>query len=1014
MAKVDRFAQIAFNGSNANKDELCGIEPIQFEPFHFTPSEKVVEPIEHKDYEKKLKDFHEELNALKDHYKKFIMDYVPELDISRQQWIQDTFQFRFEEDEDKGDISRVLSGKGEWETLILPDYRGPIGKWNAYYRRSFTCQTKREYGKRHYLKFMGVDYVANVYLNGRYIGSHEGFFAPFEFDVTDYLYYGEKNTLVVEVKNDAPTLGIDSKDGKIDGDKIYAASGLGWNDSEVGWHHCPPGAGVYNKILIEERAELFIHSIFVRPDVDQSKAEVWVEVVNTHFQNRSFDLNLSLYSKNFRGVSHIKIPCKVEEAGPGINYYRFDMPMEDFRLWSPEEPWLYKVRVSLSKDGQLIDQQDQHFGMRKFHMDVTEEPKGTLYLNNEPVILRGANTMGHMQQCVIKEDFDQLIDDILIAKLANMNYYRLTQRPVQQEIYDYCDMLGMMTQTDLPFFGWIRRNQFCEAIRQSEEMERLIRSHPSSIMVTFINEPFPMDWGYKGHRSLFREEMEDFFEAASKVIKLNNPDRVIKNVEGDYDAPTRTGLSDFHCYNMWYTNHAIPIGKLHKGYLPALKKGRKSGCGEYGTEGLDPLEIMMEDYPKKWVPDNIKDEWNTQNIVGSQSYTMHGDWYEEQYYIEDWIRESQEHQALATQLMNDAFRRRSDVIVSTAVHLLIDAWPSGWMKTLVDYKRIPKPAYFEFKRTLEPIRVNLRTDRLTVYGGEKIEIESWVLNDSPKTLENSQVVVTLRSEDRVYESFEINVKAKKTAPTYIGSVAFLVPQLNHDRANLFLDASLYNHEGKIINQERLEFEVFEKDSQVKSIVLAEDNHVLVSLLKDIHIGVEALSSKRPDTLYIHSHSAYNLVEDDLLNWIREGTVVIFSLDELNDEKLKIGDYEFKCSRIGKRGADGQVGKGLSFVARNAEHPTTKEFRPNDFSYLYDQEEDCFGFIAEKYIDYDLIPLLFTYDMPEFGVSVKGAKKKLPIVGEMSLGKGKLILSTLNIKGMIGKNPVVDRFIRSLI
>ena len=64
--------------------------------------------------------------------------------------------------------------------------------------------------------------------------------------------------------------------------------------------------------------------------------------------------------------------------------------------------------------------------------------------------LRGANTMGFMQVDVKNKDWDQLIDDILLAKICNLNFLRLTQRPVQPEIYEYCDKLGLMTQTDLP------------------------------------------------------------------------------------------------------------------------------------------------------------------------------------------------------------------------------------------------------------------------------------------------------------------------------------------------------------------------------------------------------------------------------------------------------------------------------------------------------------------------------------------------------------------------------------
>ncbi len=90
--------------------------------------------------------------------------------------------------------------------------------------------------------------------------------------------------------------------------------------------------------------------------------------------------------------------------------------------------------------------------------------------------------MGFLQQDVFKKDWDQLIEDILLAKICNMNYYRLTQRPVQPEIYEYCDKLGMMTQTDLPLFGGLRPNKWAEAVKQAEEMERLVRSHACNII----------------------------------------------------------------------------------------------------------------------------------------------------------------------------------------------------------------------------------------------------------------------------------------------------------------------------------------------------------------------------------------------------------------------------------------------------------------------------------------------------------------------------------------------------
>ena len=191
----------------------------------------------------------------------------------------------------------------------------------------------------------------------------------------------------------------------------------------------------------------------------------------------------------------------------------------------------------------------------------------------------------------MRRDWDQLIDDILLAKICNMNFLRLTQRPVQREVYEYCDRLGLMTQTDLPLFGCLRRNQFCEAVRQAEEMERLVRPHACNIMVSYINEPFPNGIG-RPHRNLTRPELEDFFEMASRAVRMSNPDRVIKSVDGDYDPPAG-GLPDNHCYCGWYIGHAIDLGRINRGYWLPIKPGwhyrlrrvRRGGSGPRRRDG---------------------------------------------------------------------------------------------------------------------------------------------------------------------------------------------------------------------------------------------------------------------------------------------------------------------------------------------------------------------------------------------------------------------------------------------
>lgn len=1018
MEGQDFFQKVALEHHPIEKRELCESEPVEYKKEYFKPTDIVCDRIVEKSYDEMLVEFHQDIKKLREKYEGFMTNYTPRPGRNRKSKKLEEFLFRFESKHDRRDISCVLHGEGEWEKVNIPDYRGQVGKWTGYYRTVFTYE-KPAVEKRTFIKFSGVDYIANVYLNHRYIGSHEGFFAPFEFDISDFIRYDEDNVLVVEVKNDIPTIGLD--DEKLNGDKLYAATGLGWDNPEDGWHHCPSGAGIYNKVVVEEREEIFIHSLFVIPDIDNSCIEVRTQVYSSANINRDVQLFLSIYPYNFKGISIENFHMDhVKSVGPGMNYYRVRLDMPDYRLWQCEEPWLYTARVVLeTADGKATDEMDDTFGMRKFHMDENEEEKGTLYLNNKPVILRGANDMGHMQQCVLKGDFNQLIDDILIAKMANMNYYRFTQRPVQEEIYHYCDMLGMMNQTDFPLFGYLRRNQFNEALRQVGEMERFIRSHPSTIMITYINETLPVGEHGLGHRHLYRDELESFFEAADKVVKVENPARVIKHVEGDYDPPTRTGLSDFHCYNLWYTNHVIPIGKLYKGCLPATKKGWKTGCGEYGTEGLDNYDLMMNYYPKEWLPLSDEEEWKPDCIIKSQTFSMHGDWFEEQHRINDWIRESQKHQTFATSLMTDALRRRSDKVISTAIHLLIDAWPSGWMKALVGVDRIPKPAYFAFKSSLEWVRINLRCDKWKAYEGETIEVDAWILNDTAFSYAGCKIFATLRDENCEYSSFEISCEGKAVSPSYAGTVKLQMPEIRR-RKKLYLDATLKDCCEKVIHSERFTFEVFKKQKANVNSKVSYLGEGAEELLKKLDVPAIDYNSGCMDfdVIFISDVDRYNRQREFIGERVKKGAKAVFIKPDSNKSGWEFNgrmfDYKYIFGNKEIDGVNHDNTNGLLFIARNSNSDITKEFLPDDFSFWYNADNNMIDFTAVSYIDsQEITPLLFTYQKPSFKVMKKGTKMKLPVAGEMKYGNGKVIFISLCLEGRVGLNPVLDWFILKL-
>ena len=189
---------------------------------------------------------------------------------------------------------------------------------------------------------------------------------------------------------------------------------------------------------------------------------------------------------------------------------------------------------------------------------------------------------------------------------------------------------------------------------------------------------------------------------------------------------------------MWYNGHGIDIGKLHKGYWMPVKPDWYCGCGEYGAEGLECAEVMKQYYPKEW----LAEPFDPHRIVNAQTGDLHYFFYDTPNGMEEWIEKSQTYQAFATAMMTEAFRRNREMI-SNAIHLFIDAWPSGWMKTIMDCKRNPQKAYFAYKNALELILISLRTDRFTVTSGEAVRVETILCND------------TNRAEDNVSMHYEV-------------------------------------------------------------------------------------------------------------------------------------------------------------------------------------------------------------------------------------------------------------------
>ena len=260
---MDAFAQIAKEGIGGRTELLCVPPPPQ-PPTHSVTLECCSSsPTEAAPKMQTHAQLQDALQEMRQRYAPFLAEVAPALESMRQTCTLSDFRWKREEDTD-------------WQKVSLPHYGAPLGNASTQYETEFTLR-EIPTDRRVFVVVNGADYKAHIFINNHLVGSHEGFFATFEFDITKWAHPG-CNTLTIELENDYVMLGnrTERSEAVLCGDKIYAATGPGYDDPQLGWHHCPPGMGLLDTVLIETRPEIYFQTVFAR--CLEEEVEFWIEV----------------------------------------------------------------------------------------------------------------------------------------------------------------------------------------------------------------------------------------------------------------------------------------------------------------------------------------------------------------------------------------------------------------------------------------------------------------------------------------------------------------------------------------------------------------------------------------------------------------------------------------------------------------------------------------------------------------------------------------------------------------
>jgi beta-mannosidase len=581
-------------------------------------------------------------------------------------------------------------------------------------------------GDHVHLVLRGVDYISDLFLNGHYLGRHEGMFSPQVVDVSDLL--SGDNLLAIRLlgsrwlprDRSSPGLKILNRiEARFSGppdqfpdrrDTLKCQMGFGWDFSPA-----LRTMGLWDDVYLVIGREVVVQDVVIRPRLEPGVARVDVEVELDARQTRAVRLRCVLAGETFECE-----PLTVEQAmvlARGISRQRLSLTVPQPRLWWPWDhgpPDLYQLTVEALADGQCLDTVSMAVGLRQVEL------RGwTLHVNGRPVYARGANWVPAdlLPGRVTAATYRELLD---LARQANMNLLRVWGGGLREKhaFYDLCDRLGIMVWQEFPFAcAFLTRYPRSPSYLRLAEAEvraivRELRNHPSVAVWCGGNEFSPER--NVPLMAVLRSSV--VAEDASRPFLLASP-----------------YAGESHNWRVW-----------HRFYAPsAYRDDRAFFASEFGLQAPPDVATLRRLLPPDglWPPGPA---WAGRRAGLAKLWRYARPFLPEgEVTLEQFVAASQRAQAHGLQIAIEHYRRRkAEGCGGALVWQLNEPWPAiSW--SLVDYYRQPKLAYHAVKRLLAPLLVSVDYSEKPYRDGDLLSGTVWLINDRPEALAACDLEVVL-------------------------------------------------------------------------------------------------------------------------------------------------------------------------------------------------------------------------------------------------------------------------------
>lgn len=384
---------------------------------------------------------------------------------------------------------------------------------SMWYKRSFFID---DLTKNYLLCFNGVDYFADVYVNGDLVGHHEGGYTTFDLDISSYLLRGENILVLHIVDPQLPDIPRGKQSWK--GERFQC------------WYW--PTSGIWKSVWIECFDTDFIEERTLFTDIDEGN--VYGELSTKYAIADQLQISISL-----KGGCCTTATFSFDK---GVCNYSVSMKKQndilDFDLWSPESPTLYDIEYTVLSNGKVLDKITSRFGMRKISVDQN----GQICLNNQPYYQRLVLDQGYFADGgLTAASAEDIKNSILVMKRMGFNGARKHQKIEDPYYYYYADEIGFLTWLEMPSAYRFGKK---EIQTLSSQLVDVINQNCSfTSVVTYV--PLNESWGVDAIVSNKRQQA--FATSLYHLIKSLDPTRLVCTNDG-WENVSATDIVTIHDY----------------------------------------------------------------------------------------------------------------------------------------------------------------------------------------------------------------------------------------------------------------------------------------------------------------------------------------------------------------------------------------------------------------------------------------------------------------------------------